>query len=58
MDWLRDHQASYGGKWVALKDGALVASASSHESLLRAIADRDDRATLLVAQVDRVEAEA
>ena len=51
LRWLRAHEASHASRWVALKEGELVAESESHKGLVEDIADREDRAQLMVAQV-------
>ncbi|MBX3273062.1 MAG: N-6 DNA methylase [Sandaracinaceae bacterium] len=52
LRWLREGGGRYGGAWVALKDGELVASSPTHAELLDAIRTRDDRASLMVTRVE------
>jgi Arc/MetJ-type ribon-helix-helix transcriptional regulator len=46
--WLHAHRTAYAGRWVALRDGALVRDADSFEAL---VADLDDTTGLLLTKV-------
>jgi Arc/MetJ-type ribon-helix-helix transcriptional regulator len=37
--WLSSHRTAYAGRWVALRDGALVRDADSLEALMAAVGD-------------------
>jgi Arc/MetJ-type ribon-helix-helix transcriptional regulator len=37
--WLHTHRTAYAGRWVALRDGALVRDADSLEALVAAVGD-------------------
>jgi Arc/MetJ-type ribon-helix-helix transcriptional regulator len=37
--WLHTHRTAYYGRWVALRDGALVRAADSFEALVAAVGD-------------------
>jgi hypothetical protein len=40
--WIREHGAAYAGRWVALRDDELVASAISFTELRRQLSSLDD----------------
>lgn len=40
--WIREHGAAYAGRWVALRDDELVASATSFAELRRQLSSLDD----------------
>ncbi|MDY7079700.1 MAG: DUF5678 domain-containing protein [Chloroflexota bacterium] len=42
LEWMRDHSATYQGQWVALKDGALVASAPTARELKERLSTAHD----------------
>jgi len=46
--WLHTHRTAYYGRWVALRDGALVRAADSFEAL---VAGLDDTTGLLLTRV-------
>jgi Arc/MetJ-type ribon-helix-helix transcriptional regulator len=46
--WLHAHRMAYAGRWVALRDGALVRDADSFEALVAVL---DDTAGLLLTKV-------
>jgi Arc/MetJ-type ribon-helix-helix transcriptional regulator len=46
--WLKAHRTAYRGRWIALRDGALVRVADSFEAL---VADLDDTTGLLLTKV-------
>jgi hypothetical protein len=46
--WLKTHRTAYCGRWVALRDGALVRAADSFEAL---VADVGDTTGLLLTKV-------
>jgi Arc/MetJ-type ribon-helix-helix transcriptional regulator len=46
--WLHTHRTAYAGRWVALRDGALVRAADSFEAL---VAGLDDTTGLLLTRV-------
>ncbi len=46
--WLHTHRTAYAGRWVALRDGALVRAAGSFEAL---VAGLDDTTGLLLTRV-------
>ena len=46
--WLHAHRTAYRGRWVALRDGALVRAADSFEAL---VADLGDTTGLLLTKV-------
>jgi len=46
--WLHTHRTAYRGRWVALRDGALVRAADSFEAL---VADVGDTTGLLLTKV-------
>ena len=37
--WLHTHRTAYYGRWVALRDGALMRAADSFEALVAAVGD-------------------
>lgn len=39
FDWLRSHRDEYAGRWVALRDGQLLAAAESVDSLIAQVGD-------------------
>lgn len=47
VDWLRANRNDYKGKWVAIKDGALIASANSHEEMIAQIGETKGRGILV-----------
>jgi len=49
-DWIMNHAQEYRGRWVALKDGKLLASAQSMRELINQIGDPKD-GEILVTQV-------
>ena len=46
--WLHAHRTAYAGRWVALRDGALIRDTDSFEAL---VADLDDTTGLLLTKV-------
>jgi hypothetical protein len=46
--WLHAHRTAYAGRWVALRDGALIRDADSFEAL---VAGLDDTTGLLLTKV-------
>ena len=46
--WLKAHRTAYHGRWIALRDGALVRVADSFEAL---VADLGDTTGLLLTKV-------
>ena len=53
LRWLREQGAGHVARWVAVKDGVLVASAETHTGLLDAIREHEDQASLLITRVER-----
>jgi predicted helicase len=47
----REDRSTYGGRWVARKDGVLVAAADSYAELMARLEERDDRNELLISEV-------
>ena len=50
FDWLRTHHNEYAGRWVALKDGQLLATAESVDGLFAQVGDVRNTG-ILVTQV-------
>lgn len=51
LDWLRRHASDYTGRWVALRDGVLVATAESLRQLLAMVDSAGGREGVLVHKV-------
>lgn len=51
MEWLEDHRERYSGKWVAVRNGELLASSDSRKEISGALDDLDTRSDVLVAKV-------
>jgi hypothetical protein len=47
IEWLKANQSEYKGKWVAIKEGALIASADSHDQLIAVIGETKGRSILV-----------
>lgn len=48
LDWLRQHASDYTGRWIALRQGALVSAAESLRELLAAVDNAGGREGVLV----------
>lgn len=47
LDWLKANRNEYRGKWVAIKDGTLLASGNSHEELITQVGKTKGRGILI-----------
>ncbi|MBS1253921.1 MAG: hypothetical protein MAG451_02975 [Anaerolineales bacterium] len=51
MQWLREHQGDYGGKWVVIRNGELLAASDSREELSNELDGLDSLTEILVAKL-------
>lgn len=49
--WLREHATEYRGRWVAVHEGELVATARSLQELATEIGEDEDTANILISKV-------
>lgn len=51
MSWLREHGSQYRGQWVAVREGKLLANASSLKELKETISEDEDAISTLITKV-------
>ncbi len=51
MDWFQKHATEYRGQWVAVRDGQLVQSAQSFETLIETIGRDNDLLDTIITRV-------